>query len=93
MLTRFVDSMSNVVGYRQTELCCQLGLMLTSEQALKVGLIDEIVSPESIQDKAQNEMKRWLKIPGKYLVLYSHAVQESIFVDASAVISIAFLAC
>jgi len=56
--------MANVVGHRQTELCCQRGLMLSTDQALNIGLVDEIVSPESIQEKALNEMKNWLKIPG-----------------------------
>ena len=63
-VNRFVDSMANVVGHRQTELCCQRGLMLSTDQALNIGLVDEIVSPESIQEKALNEMKNWLKIPG-----------------------------
>jgi len=38
--------------------------MLSTDQALNIGLVDEIVSPESIQEKALNEMKNWLKIPG-----------------------------
>lgn len=59
----FVDTMKNVVGYRQTELACQKGLMLTSDQALGIKLVDEVVTPEIIMEKAQNEMQSWLKIP------------------------------
>lgn len=59
----FVDSMEGVIGYRQTELACQKGLMMTTEQAFKVGLVDEVVTPDIVLEKAQNEMKSWLKIP------------------------------
>ncbi|XP_045214895.1 enoyl-CoA delta isomerase 1, mitochondrial-like [Mercenaria mercenaria] len=59
----FVDSMEGVIGYRQTEKACQKGLMMTTEQAFEVGLVDEVVTPEIIIEKAQNEMKSWLKIP------------------------------
>jgi 3,2-trans-enoyl-CoA isomerase len=58
--------MEGVIGYRQTELACQKGLMMTTEQAFKVGLVDEVVTPDIVLEKAQNEMKSWLKIPGKY---------------------------
>ncbi|KAL4241127.1 dodecenoyl-CoA isomerase [Mactra antiquata] len=59
----FVDSMEGVVGYRQTELACQKGLMMTTDQASKIGLVDEVVTPEVVLQKAQNEMVSWLKIP------------------------------
>lgn len=59
----FVDSMERMVGYRQAELSCQKGIMMTSEQALKIGLVDEVVTPEIVLEKAQNEMQSWLKIP------------------------------
>jgi len=59
----FVDSMQQVCGPRQTELCCQKGLMLTTEQAKSIGLIDDIVGIEVQQEKAENEMKSWLKVP------------------------------
>ena len=57
--------MTQVVGPRQTELCCQKGLMLTTDQAHKIGLIDDVAAIEVIQEKAENEMKSWLKIPGE----------------------------
>lgn len=37
----FVDSMKNVIGFRQTEIALTSGHMFTTQEALKVGLIDE----------------------------------------------------
>ena len=61
---RFVDTMLQVCGPRQTELCCQKGLMLLTDQANDIGLIDDVATVEVIQAKAENEMKSWLKVPG-----------------------------
>ena len=55
-----------MIGYRQTEMACQKGLMLTTDKAFKVGLVDDVSTPEAVLEKAQNEMKSWLKIPGKH---------------------------
>jgi len=58
----FLDSMLSVVGQRQTELCCEKGLMMTTDQAHKIGLIDDVVPPEVLMDKAINEMQAWLSV-------------------------------
>lgn len=41
------------------------GTLFTVEEAEKVGLIDQVVEPEQLEDTARTEMQKWLKIPGK----------------------------
>jgi len=38
----FADTMKNVIGHRLTEKSLQLGTMYSSEDALKIGLVDEV---------------------------------------------------
>ena len=60
--------MVQCAGHRQAELCCQKGLMLTTEQALKIGVIDEIVPADQVEARAQEVIKSWIKIPGKLFI-------------------------
>ncbi|XP_013782319.1 enoyl-CoA delta isomerase 1, mitochondrial-like [Limulus polyphemus] len=55
----------NTFGQRQAELSLQLGKQFTVEEALRLGLVDEI-SPnvEDTIQKAQNILKIWLQVPG-----------------------------
>lgn len=39
----FISSMRNVIGHRQTELASTLGRLFKTDEALKIGLIDELV--------------------------------------------------
>ncbi|WAQ96528.1 ECI1-like protein [Mya arenaria] len=59
----FVDSMINATGMRQAEICCEKGLMVTSEEAEKIGLVDTVVPQQAIIENAQTEMQSWLKVP------------------------------
>lgn len=59
----FIDLMVQCTGHRQAELCCQKGLMLTTEQAHKIGIIDEVVPSDQVEARAQEEIKSWIKIP------------------------------
>ena len=38
----FKDTMVNTIGTRQTELALMMGTLFTSEQALAIGLVDEV---------------------------------------------------
>ena len=64
----FRDNMINTVGVRQTEMALQLGTLFSSEEALKIGLIDE-VAPDlaSATAQAESKLKEFLKIPGKFI--------------------------
>lgn len=57
--------MQNVIGNRETEKALQLGLLYSDEEALNIKLIDEVAKPEDLMTRAEETMKKWLKIPGK----------------------------
>ena len=58
--------MVNTVGHRETELALQLGKLYSAEEALKVGLVDEICNINDVLPRAQEQMAIWRKIPGIY---------------------------
>ncbi|KAG8429726.1 hypothetical protein GDO86_019379, partial [Hymenochirus boettgeri] len=45
----FKDTMENVVGHRVTEQALQRGQMFSASEALKVGLVDQLMSEEKVQ--------------------------------------------
>lgn len=64
LLCRFVDSMSNVIGHRQSERALQLGTIFTPAEALKIGLVDSLVDETETVEAARQELRKWLKVPG-----------------------------
>ena len=52
-----------IIGNRKAELYALKGKLINSEEARKIGLIDDIVDPDHILDEAVKEMKSWLKLP------------------------------
>merc|ERR1711915_175755 len=63
--TWFIDTMVNVIGQRESERALQLGHLYSGEEALKVGLIDELVKPEEMEERVQKTLAQWLKVPPK----------------------------
>ncbi|XP_078519245.1 enoyl-CoA delta isomerase 1, mitochondrial [Lissotriton helveticus] len=59
----FKDTMTNTIGNRETEKALQLGYMYSPEDALKVGLVDQLVSEDKVQTEASTKMSEWLAIP------------------------------
>lgn len=59
----FANSMKLTAGHRETEKAIQLGKLYTCEEALKVGIVDELVPPEQLLDQANQELSKWIKIP------------------------------
>ena len=57
--------MLNTIGHRETERALQLGHLYSAEEALKVGLIDEVVPLDQVIPRAEAQMKSWLAIPSK----------------------------
>jgi len=53
----------SVVGHRNAEKYLTLGTLLKPQDALKVGMIDEVVPAEELMSSAAKEMEKWLKIP------------------------------
>ncbi|XP_078414832.1 enoyl-CoA delta isomerase 1, mitochondrial isoform X2 [Cetorhinus maximus] len=60
----FKDTMINVIGRRATEHSLQLGLMYSTSEALKIGLVDQLVAQDKIMTTALSVMSEWLAIPG-----------------------------
>uniref|UniRef100_A0AAQ5WYJ1 Enoyl-CoA delta isomerase 1, mitochondrial n=1 Tax=Amphiprion ocellaris TaxID=80972 RepID=A0AAQ5WYJ1_AMPOC len=59
----FKDTMVNTVGNRSTELALQLGLLYSPAEALKVGLVDQLVPEDQVLTTATKTMSKWLAIP------------------------------
>ncbi|VEN63468.1 unnamed protein product, partial [Callosobruchus maculatus] len=60
----FISTMKNVIGHRQTELALTQGKMFTTDEALKVGLIDETMnSKDEGMEKAKVFLSKFAKIP------------------------------
>ncbi|XP_062875119.1 enoyl-CoA delta isomerase 1, mitochondrial [Trichomycterus rosablanca] len=59
----FKDTIVNTVGHRTAELSLQYGIMYSSTDALKIGLVDQLVPEEKILTTATETMTRWLAIP------------------------------
>ncbi|KAF7647012.1 hypothetical protein LDENG_00178980 [Lucifuga dentata] len=59
----FKDTMVNTVGHRTTEMALELGLLYSAPQALKVGLVDQLVPEDQVLTTATETMTKWLAIP------------------------------
>lgn len=64
---RFKDTIANTIGHRATERSLQLGLLYSASDALKIGIVDELVPEEKVLNAAAATMSQWLAIPGKKL--------------------------
>ena len=61
----FRDTMINTIGFRESEKALQLGKLYSAEEALAINLVDEIVDPQHLLAKAEEQMLQWIRIPGK----------------------------
>ncbi|XP_048847902.1 enoyl-CoA delta isomerase 1, mitochondrial [Brienomyrus brachyistius] len=59
----FKDTMVNTVGHRTAEIALQLGLLYSPQDALKIGMVDELVPEEKLVSTATEAMARWFAIP------------------------------
>lgn len=55
----------NTVGHRVAERSLQLGLLHSAPEAHRIGLVDEVVPEEKLQEKAVAVVAQWLALPGK----------------------------
>ncbi|XP_075939175.1 enoyl-CoA delta isomerase 1, mitochondrial-like [Anarhichas minor] len=58
-----MDTMKNTLGHRTTEVALQLGLLYNPSEALKIGLVDQLVPEDQILTTAKQAMTKWLAIP------------------------------
>ncbi|NXG02095.1 ECI1 isomerase, partial [Sakesphorus luctuosus] len=59
----FKDTFVNVVGQRVAERALQLGSLYPAPEALRLGLVDELVPEEKLLEKASAVMAQWLALP------------------------------
>merc|ERR1711931_272641 len=63
--TWFMDTMISTIGHRESERALQLGHLYSGEEALQVGLIDQLVPMEDMQQVVEDQLKIWLRVPPK----------------------------
>lgn len=51
------------VGHREGEKALSLGTLYSPDEALNIGLVDEVVPSEEVLARAQAEAAKWAKIP------------------------------
>uniref|UniRef100_A0ACB8FJB0 Dodecenoyl-CoA isomerase n=1 Tax=Sphaerodactylus townsendi TaxID=933632 RepID=A0ACB8FJB0_9SAUR len=59
----FKDALVSTIGHRAAEQSLQLGLLYPASDALKVGLVDQLVPEERLQSAATQVMAQWLATP------------------------------
>ncbi|XP_075797761.1 enoyl-CoA delta isomerase 1, mitochondrial [Microtus pennsylvanicus] len=59
----FKDNFVNTIGHRAAERALQLGMLFPPAEALKVGVVDEVVPEDQVFSKTRSVMSQWLAIP------------------------------
>ena len=59
------QQMIDTVGQRRAELGLSLGLLYDPNEALAIGLVDELVPKDKVLEAAQAEAKKWGNIPAR----------------------------
>jgi len=62
-----IDMIRNTIGYRKAELQALTGKLYSTEEALNIGLVDELVEPNQLIPQALNVMNK------TFIPVYSHA--------------------
>jgi len=62
-----IDMIRNTIGHRKAELQALTGRLYSTEEALNIGLVDELVEPNQLIPQALNVMNK------TFLPIYSHA--------------------
>ncbi|XP_044766585.1 enoyl-CoA delta isomerase 1, mitochondrial-like [Coccinella septempunctata] len=78
----FIASMENVIGRRQSELALTSGKMFTTEEALRVGLIDEIAEDsEDAINKSRAFFKLFEKVAPSARSATKHLIRKKTIQD------------
>ena len=56
----FCQPFAALVGQRRAEYLCQTGKMLSGEEALEIGLLDQLVDRENFDDAVEKEAQIWI---------------------------------
>jgi len=57
------EMMALTIGQREAEKALALGTLFSPDEALRIKLVDEVVSQEYVLSKAEQEAIKWAKIP------------------------------
>eukprot|EP01137_Pigoraptor_chileana_P004590 Opistho-2@46431 len=73
----FIDVMTNTIGHRQSERLLELGAMVGTDEAMRIGLIDEVVAQEKVLTRAREVLSdQFLKIPDVARGLTKQAIRR-----------------
>ncbi|MEQ2200708.1 hypothetical protein XENOCAPTIV_001926 [Xenoophorus captivus] len=75
----FKETMVNTVGHRNTEVALQLGVLYKPAEALKIGLVDQLVPEDQVFPVASQTMTKWLTIPGNVSVITRKSTLNLLF--------------
>ncbi|KAF5917589.1 hypothetical protein HPG69_000052, partial [Diceros bicornis minor] len=56
------DTLVNTIGHRAAERALQLGLLFPPAEALQVGMVDQVVPEDQVQNTALSVMAQWMAI-------------------------------
>jgi 3,2-trans-enoyl-CoA isomerase len=73
--------MIQTIGYRQAEKALSLGTIFTSQEALDIGLVDQVVAApaaDSLLDTCHSVALEWAKIPSKARVASKHMARKGL---------------
>ncbi|XP_027297312.2 enoyl-CoA delta isomerase 1, mitochondrial isoform X1 [Cricetulus griseus] len=70
------DTFVNTIGHRAAERALQLGMLFPPAEALKVGVVDEVVPEDQIHSKARSVMAQWLALE-QVASLYMHEKEST----------------
>ncbi|CAH0546623.1 unnamed protein product [Brassicogethes aeneus] len=74
--TWFIATMKNTIGFRQTELALTQGKLFTTNDAMKIGLVDELAdSKEDALAKAESFLSKFARIPPMARILTKQSVR------------------
>ncbi|XP_043831298.1 enoyl-CoA delta isomerase 1, mitochondrial [Dromiciops gliroides] len=59
----FKDTLVNTIGNRASEIALQRGLLFSPADALRIGMVDQIVPEDKVHSTAFSVMSEWLVIP------------------------------
>lgn len=62
-------TMRRVVGSRQAERLCVAGLLISGDEALRVGLVDELAAPERVVERAVEWCRSLLALPPRAMAV------------------------
>jgi Delta3-Delta2-enoyl-CoA isomerase len=70
------QQMIDTVGRRQAEIGLSLGTLYTPDVALKIQLVDAVVSPDQVRPTALEKAKKWGSIPAQARVASKQLVRK-----------------